>query len=302
MLIEQFGGKMTFSMNKNKVLIVGASGMAGHMIYYYLKEQEKYDLYTSVFRNKLNNESIICDVRKESDLIRMIKSIKPNFIINAVGALIKESKSCPSNAILLNSWFPHILSKISKEHNAKLIHISTDCVFSGKQGNYSVDDFRDADDVYGRSKALGELINDENVTIRTSVIGPELKKDGEGLLHWFLNQEGEINGYANVFWSGVTTLELAKFINKIIKKFIPGIYQLSSEEKISKYELLRLLNDQFNKNIVINPQKEKIVDKSLKTYYGVYDYKVPSYKDMIQELTIMMKNIAQYSHYNLKMR
>ena len=112
----------------------------------------------------------------------MVHRVHPEIIINCVGILIKGSREHPDNAILINAYFPHLLKRLSDEVGAKLIHISTDCVFSGKKGNYTEDDFRDADDVYGRSKALGEIINDKDLTIRTSIIGPELK---ENLLNLF---------------------------------------------------------------------------------------------------------------------
>lgn len=269
---------------KKKILIIGAAGMAGHMIYYYLKGLNKYDLFTTVFHTKLNEESIICDVRNKWQLEEVITKVNPDYIINAVGALIKESINHPENAILLNSWLPHILSKLAYRHQSKLIHISTDCVFSGKRGNYQVDDFRDADDLYGRSKALGELINDKDITIRTSIIGPEIKENGEGLLHWFLDQKGQVFGYSKVFWSGITTLELAKLIDFLINNFRPGIYQVAPNEKIDKYSLLKMFKDVFITQVIIIPDDSKSIDKSLLKSNNLIDYKIISYKDMILDL------------------
>ena len=166
-----------------KVLLFGATGMAGHVTYYYLRSMGKYDISNVVYRTPLTEDSIVVDVTNRDAVADVVHRVHPEIIINCIGILIKGSKEHPDNAILINAYFPHLLKRLSDEVGAKLIHISTDCVFSGKKGNYTEDDFRDADDVYGRSKALGEIINDKDLTIRTSIIGPELKNNGEGLFH-----------------------------------------------------------------------------------------------------------------------
>lgn len=280
---------------KFKVLVLGATGMAGHMVYNYLEKTERYIMFNTVFRTKLNNESFICDVRNSKNIVEIIESIKPDFVINCIGALIKESKENPENAVLLNSWLPHFLSHIAIIQKFKLIHISTDCVFSGKKGGYKVDDFRDADDFYGRSKALGELINDRDLTIRTSIIGPELKENGEGLLHWFLTQSSDVFGFKNAFWSGVTTLELAKQIELLINRYEPGIINLSSKDNISKFDMLLIFKDVFKKDIVINERLDVKVDKSLIPTPGLL---VPSYDQMILDLyNYMQVNSHLYYKY-----
>ena len=144
-------------MVKKKILLFGATGMAGHMAYYYLQCTGKYDLVNVVYRTQLTDDSIVVDVTDGDAVSRLVREVRPDFILNCIGVLIRGSREHPDNAILINAWFPHLLKKLSDEVGAKLIHISTDCVFSGKKGNYSETDFRDADDVYGRSKALGEI-------------------------------------------------------------------------------------------------------------------------------------------------
>lgn len=281
--------------SKIKVLVLGATGMAGHMVYNHLDKTGRYIMFNTVFRTKLNNESLVCDVRKSENILEIIESLKPDFVINCIGALIKESKNNPENTVLLNSWLPHFLSSIAKTKNFKLIHISTDCVFSGKKGGYKVDDYRDADDFYGRSKALGELINDRDLTIRTSIIGPELKENGEGLLHWFLTQSIDVFGFKNAFWSGVTTLELAKQIELLINIYEPGIINLSPKEKISKFDMLLLFKDVFKKNIVINERLDVMMDKSLIPTPGLL---VPTYDQMILDLyNYMQRNSSLYCKY-----
>ena len=141
------------------------------------------------------------------------------------------------------------MKRLADVVGAKLIHISTDCVFSGRQGMYADNDFRDADDIYGRSKALGEIFSDKDLTIRTSIIGPELKRYGEGLFHWFMSQRERVNGYTKVFWSGVTTLELAKAIEYSLDNDVTGLFQLSNGVRISKYDLLVLFNEIFKRKL-----------------------------------------------------
>ena len=134
-----------------KVLLFGATGMAGHMVYYYLREMGGYDLANVVYRTPLTGDSLIVDVSDRNAVEEAVRQVKPDILINCVGVLVRGSKEHPDNAVLLNAYFPHLLEKLADRYDARLIHISTDCVFSGKKGNYSETDFRDADDVYGRS-------------------------------------------------------------------------------------------------------------------------------------------------------
>ncbi|MEG2675287.1 MAG: SDR family oxidoreductase [Muribaculaceae bacterium] len=280
---------------KQKILVLGATGMAGHMIYLYLKGLDKYEMSNMVFRTKLDEKSLIIDVNDKSTLSKAIKLINPNIIINCIGILIKGSSDNPINAIYINSCFPHLLKSISEEIGANLIHISTDCVFSGNKGNYNENDFRDADDIYGRSKALGEIINDKDLTIRTSIIGPELKQDGEGLFHWFMNQQGAVQGYKTAIWGGVTTLELAKAIDYAILNKTTGLIQLSNGLGISKYELLCLFKEIWKKNIEIKPVEKNGIDKSI-AKSNVFHYEVPSYKNMLNDQFIWMESNKIYNY------
>ena len=276
-------------MGQKRILLFGATGMAGHVVYHYLKSLGKYEITNVVFRNKLNEESVILDVTDKNAVSNLVHEVKPDYIINCIGVLIRGSKEHPDNAILINAYFPHLLKKLGDEVHAKLIHISTDCVFSGKKGNYTEQDFRDADDVYGRSKALGEIINEKDLTIRTSIIGPELKKNGEGLFHWFMHQTGEINGYKTAIWGGVTTLELARAIDVAIIQDKTGLVQLSNGIGISKYDLLLLFQKIWRKDDVsILLYDGNGIDKSIaKSDKFIYD--VPSYEAMLVSLHDWMK-------------
>lgn len=279
-------------------MVLGATGMAGHMVYYYLKQKGNYKLYNLVFRSKLTKDSIVCDVREKNSLKKILKKIKPHVVINCIGVLVKESKNNPENAIYLNAYLPHLLKMICDDIGGKLIHISTDCVFSGKKGNYSEEEFRDADDIYGRSKALGEIINERDCTLRTSIIGPELKENGEGLFHWFMLNKGEVLGYTKAIWSGITTLELAKVIEKAIYHDLTGLYHVTNGVKISKYELLNLIKKVWYKNdIKIKPFENYFVDKSLIKSQR-FSFYVPDYETMLIEMKEKMAQINRYPFYS----
>ena len=225
--------------------------------------------------------------------------IRPDVVINCIGVLIQGSSASPSNAIFINSFLPHWIVKILDEIGGKLIHVSTDCVFSGAKGFYVESDFRDADDIYGRSKALGEIKSDRHLTIRTSIIGPELKENGEGLLNWFMKQRGTINGYTNAFWGGVSTLELSKFILFILDANLSGLIHLTNGTRISKFDLLKLFQNVFGDlQIIVTPYDGKVIDKSLKSERSDFSYAVSSYEDMIGELGLWMmdnKHLYKYS-------
>lgn len=276
-------------MKRKKILLLGSTGMAGHLTYFYLKSLDKYDVVNMSYRTKLTETSLILDITDKEAVEKNIMNICPDIILNCIGVLIKGSQNSPDNAIYVNAYFPHFLKRISNKVNAKLIHISTDCVFSGKKGDYAEDDFRDADDIYGRSKALGEIIDDENLTIRTSIIGPELKSDGEGLFHWFMNQKGHVNGYINSVWGGVTTLELAKAINVAIDENLTGLVQLSNGYGINKYDLLCLFKKIWNRtDIYITPLETDRIDKSIRKS-NKFTYSVKSYEAMLEELYAWMQ-------------
>jgi len=283
-------------MEKKKLLLLGATGMAGHVAYYYLNATGKYEITNVVFRNKLNDESIVLDITNKLATEKLVRKVQPDIILNCIGVLLKGSQLHPDNSIYINAYLPHLLEKLAAEVNARLIQISTDCVFSGMKGNYSENDIRDADDTYGKSKGLGEVINNRDVTIRTSIIGPEIKENGEGLFHWFMNQSGEINGYLKAFWSGVTTLELAKAIDTAIDQNITGLVHLTNGDKISKFDLLILFKNIWKKeNVTINPYQGKSIDKSLKISEK-FMFKVPSFVNMLLEQSKWMETNSNLYH------
>lgn len=277
-----------------KILVIGINGMAGHVIFKYLQERNTNKVF-GIARNIEPTESIFnLDVSDTVELIKIINSNNFDFIINCVGVLNKNAEDHPEKAIWFNSYFPHFLESITKDTNSKVISISTDCVFSGKNGNYIETDKKDGEGFYAVSKALGEIVNDKDLTIRTSIIGPELKKDGIGLFNWVLNQTGEINGFTNAYWSGITTLELAKFINKITSEsnFPNGLIHLTNNVKINKYNLLQIIKEVFELNdIVINESEQYKVDKSFISTRNDVKILSVTYREMILEMkTWMIKN------------
>ena len=285
---------------KKKVLILGATGMLGHQVYYHFKEEGNFEVINVSYRNKLTPETIILDLNNKFALEKLLKEQKPDFIVNCVGVLIKGANDNPANAIYLNAYLPHLLVGICDEINAKLIHISTDCVFSGENGGYTETDEKDGKDIYAKTKALGEVENTDHLTLRTSIIGPELKENGEGLFQWFMNQEGETNGFTKALWSGVTTTELAKVIMQAIEQDLKGLYHVTNGQPINKYELLQLIKETTGKNIEIHSVEGKKADKSFIDTRKELHIEVSLYPEMIRKMVDFMKSHPDlYKNYSL---
>ena len=284
---------------RKRVLILGSTGMLGHVIYNVLQNQSNIELFDMSFRTKLTKKSIICDVAKVDTLEEQIKKINPVVIVNCVGVLLKNSKINPANTIFINSYLPHKLRDIAVKINARVIQISTDCVFNGNRGHNSENTLPNASDIYGRSKSLGELNNSFDLTIRTSIIGPELKHNGEGLLHWLFNQNENIYGYKNVFWSGVTTLELSKAILFSINNEISGLWNLTNGTEISKYDLIEKVINIFQLNkINLKQDNEKTSNKTLISNREI-DFKVNSYDKMIVDLKSFYEDNKHFYNYSI---
>jgi dTDP-4-dehydrorhamnose reductase len=283
-----------------KILVLGSSGLIGHQVYYHFSKNKKYKLYDISLKRKVNPNTILFDLTNFNELEKIIKKIKPKYIINCCGVLINASNKDPESAILLNSYLPNYLSKIADNLESKLIHISTDCVFSGDKGKYREDDIKDGTSIYSKTKSLGEINTNNHLTIRTSVVGPELKLESEELLNWFLSQKNKIYGYKKSLWSGVTTIYLAQLIEELINKKISGIYQVTTNKSISKYELLVLFNKYSNQNIKIIPINGIVTNKTLVDTRKLIKLKIPSYNIMIKELfDFISNNKIKYNHYYL---
>lgn len=281
-----------------KVLILGGTGMAGHMIAIYFKEVG-HDV-TVFSRRKVDYcKNINGDIRDFEYLSQIIHEGQYDAIINAIGILIQEAEDHKANAVLLNAYLPHFLSDATKQMKTRIIHMSTDCVFSGKSGGYSESALRDGQTFYDRSKALGELENTKDLTFRNSIIGPDMNKDGIGLFNWFMKQEGQIHGFTQAIWTGVSTLTLAKAMEEALKENLTGLYNLVNNETISKYDLLKLFNKYMkNESIEIVPSEKLSVDKSLINTRQNFSFRVPTYETMVVQMKEWIDQHQElYPHY-----
>lgn len=271
-----------------RVLIVGSKGMAGHVIRQILLQEKKYEVIDIARDDSFFVPVHKMDVSDTTAVSRVLSDVDADIVINCAGILNQYAEANPDEAIFINSYLPHFLAKNCK----KLIHISTDCVFNGQRGNYTEADFKDGVGFYAQSKALGEVTYDQHLTIRTSIIGPELKKNGIGLLHWFLNQTGTVKGYRNAYWSGVTTLQLAKNICEILAMpGLKGLVHLTNNQKINKYDLLCLVKSAFSLDFLdVEPYDDYQVDKSLVNTRNDFSVSVPDYKYMIEDLARYMRS------------
>ena len=180
-------------MISNKIFVLGTNGMAGHVIYNYLKtELKNFQLISIARKHNLYDSDYELDIKNLENLGTLIHENNPHTIINCIGILNKNAEDNPADSILINAYFPHFLEKITSQLQTKIIHLSTDCVFSGKKGSYKENDFKDATGFYAQTKSLGEINNNKDLTIRTSIIGPDLNPNGIGLFNWYSNQTGII--------------------------------------------------------------------------------------------------------------
>jgi dTDP-4-dehydrorhamnose reductase len=281
-----------------KILVLGAGGMAGHMIALYFTEQG-YDVsaYTRKPFPYCNN--ILGDAMDGQDLKRILISGNYDIVINCIGVLNQDAEARKTEAVFLNAFLPHFLVETLKNTNAKLIHMSTDCVFSGKSGPYRENSLKDGESFYARSKALGEIEDSKNLTFRTSIVGPDFNQNGIGLFNWFMSQKGTTLGYTRAFWTGVTTLTLAKAMEQAIKENLTGLYHLVNKESISKFNLICLFNKCIrNDTLSILPNKDVSVDKSLLNSRTDFSFQVPLYEQMVWKMKEWMdlhRNL--YPHY-----
>ncbi|SDM88934.1 dTDP-4-dehydrorhamnose reductase [Daejeonella rubra] len=279
-----------------KVLILGSKGMAGHVIRQVLLESGKFEVIDIARDETFFKPSFLFDLSDLNKLENILKSEAPDVVINCIGILNEAAESNVEESIFFNSYLPHFVAARCK----KLIHISTDCVFNGKRGGYTESDFKDGNGFYAQTKALGEVTYRDHLTIRTSIVGPELKQDGIGLFHWFMRQNGEIKGYTKAFWSGVTTLQLAKSILEILSlgKSYAGLLHLTNNQKISKFELLSIFSKVMERPVIIQEYDQYFVDKSLLNTRNDFPAVNLSFEDMVSEQKEFIENhpdfYAQY--------
>jgi dTDP-4-dehydrorhamnose reductase len=287
-----------------KVLILGGSGMLGHKLRQLFASH--FDTYVTLRRDfaaykkyKLFNPTYSVDhvsADNFESVVRAIDAVQPAVVVNCIG-IVKQAEAAkdPLASIEINALFPHRLARLCLANGIRLIHISTDCVFSGRKGNYAESDVSDAEDLYGRTKFLGEVSCEGCLTIRTSMIGRELETS-YGLLDWFLSQEGrKINGYTKSIFSGFTTNALADILVTIIAEYqeMYGVWHVASQP-ISKFELLSLVKQVYQLNIHIEEDDSIEVDRSLNSerFQQTTDFITSSWYDMIEQ---MYKDPTPYS-------
>ena len=284
-----------------RFLIIGCNGMAVHVISVYLSTQG-HDV-TGYARQKSRFVNTV--IGDATDFDRIKKHILKNeydSVINCVGILNQYGERDHVSAILLNSYLPHFLAKITEGTQTQIIHMSTDCVFSGKTGGYTEDSIPDGILFYDKSKAIGELVDEKNITIRSSIVGPDLKPQGIGLLNWFLQQKESVNGFTRAIWTGQTTLQLARTMELAAKFRAHGLFHMVPDQSINKYDLLQLFNTYLRrKSIDINPCDDYISDKSLvRTRYEGFEYRIPNYQEMMMELGNWLREYKSiYPHYDI---
>ncbi|WP_121542818.1 dTDP-4-dehydrorhamnose reductase family protein [Candidatus Rickettsia colombianensi] len=279
-----------------KILILGVTGMLGNSIFRFLSSDKNFDIFAtarnnsacSYFSKDLSDKLITnVDVENHDSLVEVFNKVKPDIVINCIG-LVKQLADAndPLKTLPINSLLPHRLANLCKLANSRLIHISTDCVFSGKKGNYKESDFPDCYDLYGRSKFLGEVGYPHAITVRTSIIGHELAGN-RSLINWFLSAEGQVKGFEKAIYSGFPTVELARIIRDFVlpNKELHGLYHVASKP-INKLELLKLVAEIYNKEIDIIPSDELVIDRSLDAtrFNEVTGYTPPEWRELVKRM------------------
>jgi dTDP-4-dehydrorhamnose reductase len=295
-------------MQTKKVLILGGTGMLGHTLFVQLSTAAQLDVYATVRNSNLVSrrfpaalvEKIIdnVDANDFATIIRAVDATRPSIVINCIG-LIKQlpAASDPLAAISINALLPHRIAAVCRAAGARVIHISTDCVFDGKKGNYNENEPASATDLYGRSKLLGEVYDPHCVTLRTSIIGHELRGK-HGLIEWFLAQEGTVHGFTNAIYTGLPTIEMARIIGEFVipSPNLKGLYHVSSDP-ISKYDLLKLVARRYAKQVTIEPDEEFRIDRSLDSsvFRRITGYTPPSWPELVDK---MYQNYISSTYYN----
>jgi dTDP-4-dehydrorhamnose reductase len=286
-----------------KLLIIGGDGMLGHQLFNSLRSRHEIAVtlrlasqaYSQFPFFNADNAHFDVDARNLPLLRNIIEAGRPDAVINAVGIVKQRSESAEViRSIQINSLFPHQLAEIARTFGARTIHFSTDCVFSGRTGNYSESDIADATDLYARTKLLGEIIDTGCLTLRTSIIGLELQRK-LGLLEWFLAQRGTIRGFCKAIYSGFTTIEMARVVDRVLSfPSMQGTYHVSSAP-ISKYTLLTKFRDELGLDLNILPDREFVCDRSLNStlFQKTFSYQPPHWDAMITELCEQIRKVKQ---------
>jgi dTDP-4-dehydrorhamnose reductase len=277
-----------------KLLILGAAGMLGHKLL--LAASPHLDTWATVRDARSVPADALVDASRiltgvEADtfdtVVRAFEAVRPDVVISCIGVVKQRGEAKdPIVSLTVNSLFPHRVAALCRSAGARLIHVSTDCVFAGRKGNYAETDDPDAVDLYGRTKQLGEVAGPGALTLRTSIIGRELATS-QGLVEWFLGQTGRTPGFTHAIFSGLTTIELSRLILRVIGSHpvLEGIYHVAADP-ISKYDLLVLLNRAFARGLEIEPDDSVRIDRSLDgtRFRAATGYHAPKWPEMIEAM------------------
>nr|WP_315187105.1 SDR family oxidoreductase [uncultured Albidiferax sp.] len=283
-------------MTKTKVLVFGVTGMLGNAMFRYLSTDLNLIVYGTARGERARQYFPVdqshhlitgVDVENHDSLVKAFSFVRPDIVINCVG-LVKQLAEAndPLIAVPINTLLPHRLAALCNATSARLVHISTDCVFSGSKGNYLESDFPDAYDLYGRTKLLGEVDYPNAITLRTSIIGHELVGQ-RSLLGWFLAQKKSVKGFTKAIFSGVPTVELSRIVHEFVlpRQGLHGLYHISSKP-INKFELLKNISTTYKKNIEIIPDESLVVDRSLNSqrFTDETGYVAPNWPTLTQRM------------------
>ena len=277
-----------------KILVVGASGMIGSTVLRVMSENKDWEVFGTIrsasvkhfFPAKIAERLVNgVDVEYPDALMKVLDAIRPNVVINCAGLTKhKPEADDPLISLPINALMPHRLAGLCKMIGARLVHVSTDCVFSGEKGGYTETDFSDARDAYGKSKAMGEVYYPHTITLRTSTIGHELQSK-YGLLDWFLSQEGSCKGYKRAIFSGLPTVVFAQVIRDVVipNVELSGLYHVAAKP-INKFELLKMISSVYGKPIEIVADDIMVIDRSLDAacFSEATGYVAPEWEDMIK--------------------
>jgi dTDP-4-dehydrorhamnose reductase len=282
--------------SKMRVLVLGASGMLGSTLFRVFSRNHQFETFGSLrdasakryFGPELH-DGLIPNVHLdgESGLLTAFAVAKPDVVINCIG-IIKQLPNANDflESLAINATLPHRLAKYCDTTNARLVHFSTDCVFSGKRGLYSEEDFPDADDLYGRTKFLGEVAYENSITLRTSIIGHEINRS-KSLVDWFLSQSGEVKGFTRAVFSGLPTIEVARVVKDYVipNPKLSGLYHLSVDP-INKFDLLNLVASTYRRAIKIAPDERLVIDRSLNSdrFRAATSFKPKPWQELINDM------------------
>lgn len=277
-----------------RILVLGASGMLGNAVVRVLSDKAEWQVHGTVrtesskrfFQETIAKKLLAgVDVEQQDSLMQAFIRTRPEVVINCIG-LVKQLAEVddPLQAIPINTLLPHRLARLCELSGARLIHMSTDCVFTGDKGGYSESDFSDANDLYGKTKYLGEVSHPHAITLRTSIIGHELQS-AHGLVDWFLSQQGKCKGFTRAIFSGIPTVVLAKIIRDVVipRPELHGVYHVAAKP-ISKFDLLKVVSEMYGKQIEIVPDDKLVIDRSLDAgrFRKATGYVAPVWDEMIK--------------------